>query len=98
MSSFICADFVVVPSELRRVLVPDPVVVRFRPEAVESLSFLGKTGKQMAAAGFRFKLTSALAAELVLQNQAVAVPRVEIDANGVSSEYRGTHTYFTDNS
>ena len=68
-TSVVHADFVVSAEEIARVVVDDPVRVRFVD--VSEVGFLGETGRKMALAGFTFVVTKGLAEALYANRQAV---------------------------
>jgi len=63
------ADFIVDPVYLHKVIVKDPVAIKFID--ISNIKFLGETGKKMALKGFRFFLTKNLAYKLIENKEAV---------------------------
>ncbi len=63
------ANFIVDPDDLKKVVVPKPVAVRFIDTS--KINFLGETGLKMASAGFRFLVTEELAKKLIEDNVAI---------------------------
>ena len=63
------ADFIVDPKYLKKVVVKDPVAIKFVD--ISNIKFLGETGKKMALAGFRFFVTKNLADKLVENKEAI---------------------------
>ena len=65
------ADFIVDPQDLKKVIVKNPVTIKFVD--ISNITFLGETGKKMALAGFKFFVTKKLADKLVENKEAIVV-------------------------
>jgi hypothetical protein len=63
------ADFIVDSEYLKKVIIKDPVAIKFID--ISNIKFLGETGKKMALAGFKFFVTKKLADKLVQNKEAV---------------------------
>ena len=57
------ANFIVDPNDLKKVVVPDAITIKFID--ISRINFLGETGKKMALAGFKFLVTKL---SLVIKN------------------------------
>ena len=63
------ANFIIDPQDLKKVVVPQPIVIKFiNPSKID---FLGETGMKMAKAGFRFFITKPIAEQLIKDNIAI---------------------------
>ena len=69
------ANFIVDPDDLKKVIVPHPIVITFID--ISKITFLGETGMKMAAAGFRFLVTKKLAEKLIKQK--IAIQRFDLN-------------------
>ena len=63
------ANFIVDPNDLKKVVVPDAITIKFID--ISRINFLGETGKKMALAGFKFLVTKKLAEKLIKDKIAV---------------------------
>lgn len=67
-------DFMVVPEELSRAVVRDPVRIRIvDPEAIFLTGILGQSGRKLVAAGVEFYFTRTLAEKLITMGVAKEV-------------------------
>jgi hypothetical protein len=65
------ANFIVDPDDLKKVIISDPVSIRFIDPS--RINFLGETGMKMAYAGFKFIVTKTMAKDLIENNIAVKI-------------------------
>ena len=63
------ANFIVDPNELKKVIVPESIGIKFID--ISKIDFLGETGLKMAKAGFRFLVTKQLAEKLIKSKIAI---------------------------
>lgn len=63
------ADFIVDPEYLKKVIVKNPVYIKFID--ISNVKFLGDTGKKMALEGYKFIVTKDLANKLIENKDAV---------------------------
>ena len=63
------ANFIVDPNDLKKVVVPDAITIKFID--ISRINFLGETGKKMALTGFKFLVTKKLAEKLIKDKIAV---------------------------
>ena len=63
------ANFIVDPDELKKVIILNPVTIKFID--ISKIDFLGETGLKMASAGFKFIVTRKLADKLIKEKIAI---------------------------
>ena len=63
------AEFIVDPEYLKKVIVKDPIPIKFID--ISNVKFLGETGKKMALSGFTFFVTKELANKLIENKEAI---------------------------
>ena len=65
------ANFIVDPAELKKVIILNPVTIKFID--ISKIDFLGETGLKMAASGFKFIVTQKLAEKLIKEKIAISL-------------------------
>ena len=65
------ANFIVDPEELKKVIISNPVTIKFID--ISKIDFLGETGLKMASAGFKFIVTQKLAEKLIKEKIAIII-------------------------